>query len=73
MMNYFNPMGGSAPKRDGRLTRDRWAILNIIIASTPGLQHDEILTSFCETYGVSRRQLKAEIKTFRLASPPMLQ
>jgi hypothetical protein len=66
--NPFSP-----PKRDGKLTPWRWLHINALIACTNGLRHDEIITAFCETYGLSRRRLKAEIKTFRLHSPPMLQ
>lgn len=60
-------------KRDGKLTPERWQFINALIARTNGLQHDEIITTFCDAYGLSRRGLKAEIKTYRLHSPPMLQ
>lgn len=60
-------------KCDGQLTRERWQLINALIACANGLQHDEIIADFSRAWGVSRQRLKAEIKTFRLHSPPMLQ
>ena len=60
-------------KRDGKLTPARWQLINKIIGRTSAMEHDQLLTDFSDTFGIPRRQLKATIKTFRLASPPMLQ
>ena len=60
-------------KRDGKLTPERWYALHLLIGRINALEHDAIITAFCEVYGLSRRHLKAQIKAFRLASPPMLQ
>lgn len=61
------------PKRDGKLTPERWRIINRLIGRTNGLKHDELIVDFSRACGLSHRRLKAEIKTYRLASPPMLQ
>lgn len=67
-----NPFAATS-KPDGKLTPERWRVINQLIGRTNGLQHDELIADFCDAYGLSRRRLKAEIKTYRLASPPMLQ
>lgn len=60
-------------KRDGKLTPERWQLINALIASTNGLQHDKIIADFCGAWGISPDRLKSLIKAFRLHSPEMLQ
>jgi hypothetical protein len=67
------PMGATIEKPDGKLTPERWRRINDLIGRTNGLQHDQILTDFSRMWGLSRHRLKAEIKTYRLHSPPMWQ
>lgn len=63
----------AVPKRDGKLTPERWRGIHRLINHTNGLQHDEIIANFSRAYGISRHELKALLKTYRLHSPPMLQ
>ena len=60
-------------RRDGKLTPERWLGLNALITHTDALRHDELITGLSCAWGISRRRLKAEIKTYRLHSPEMLQ
>ena len=46
-------------KRDGKLTPERWYALHLLIGRINALEHDAIITAFCEVYGLSRRHLKA--------------
>ena len=60
-------------QRDGKLTPERWRYINELIASTNSLRHDDLIAHYGSIWGLSHRRLKAEIKTYRLHSPPMLQ
>jgi hypothetical protein len=66
-----NPFAPPKPDDEGKLTPERWQFINLLMGRTN--KHDKLIADFGRMWGVSRRRLKAEIQTYRLASPPMLQ
>lgn len=60
------------PKRDGKLTADRWEFLNILLTDADQNPH-EVIEQFCRVWGINRKVVLAKLVTFRLDCPGQLQ